>query len=103
MSSLNSQLHRLGCAETAEYFCGDIETPQHYILKYPFYSAPRNKLLKAIRDIVAPGVYHSILPHFDPLLFVNIVLKSCNDVKADENVNIFKAFQRFIIERGRFK
>ena len=39
----------------------------------------------------------------DPLLFVNIVLKGCNDVKADENVNIFKAFQHFIIESGRFK
>ena len=79
-----------------------METPQHYIL-CPLYSAPRNKLLKAIRDIIAPGVHHSILPHLDPLLFVNIVLKGCNDVKADENVNIFKAFQHFIIESGRFK
>ena len=62
---------------------------KHYILKCPLYSAPRNKLVKAIRDIIAPGVHHSILPHFDPLLFVNIVLKGSNDVKADENVNIF--------------
>ena len=61
---------------------------KHYILKCPLYSAPRNKLLKAIRDIIAPGVHHSILPHFDPLLFVNIVLKGSNDVKADVNVNI---------------
>ena len=90
-------------SETAECLCGDIETPQHYILKCPLYSAPRNKLLKAIRDIIAPGVHHSILPHLDPILFVNIVLKGCNDVQADENVNIFKAFQHFIIESGRFK
>ena len=103
MSSLNSQHHRVGCSETAECLCGDIETPQHYILKCPLYSAPRNKLLKAIRDIIAPGVHHSILPHLDQLLFVNIVLKGCNDVTADENVNIFKAFQHFIIESGRFK
>ena len=83
MSSLNSQLHRVGCSETVESLCGDIETPQHYIFKCPLYFAPRNKLLKAIRDIIAPGVHHSILPHLDPLLFVNIVLKGCNDVKAD--------------------
>ena len=103
MSSLNSQLHRVGCSETAECLCGDIETSQHYILKCPLYSAPQNKLLKAIRDIIAPGVHHSILPHLDPISFVNIVLKGCNDVKADENVNIFEAFQHFIIESGRFK
>ena len=103
MSSLNSQLHRVGCSETAECLCGDIETPQHYILKCPLFSAPRNKLLKAIRDIIAPGVHHSILPHLDPILFLNIVLKGCNAVKGDENVNIFKAFQHFIIESGRFK
>ena len=103
MSSLNSQLHLVGCSETAECLCGDIETPQHYILKCPLYSVPRNKLLKAIRNIIAPGVHHSILPHLDPLLFVNIVLKGCHYVKADENVNIFKAFQHFIIESGRFK
>ena len=68
-----------------------------------FYPSARNKLLKTIRDIIAPGVHHSILPHIDPILFVSIVLKGCNDVKADENVNIFKAFQNFIIESGRFK
>ena len=103
MSSLNSQLHRVGCSETAECLCSDIETPQHYILKCPLYSAPRHKLLKAIRHIIAPGVHHSILPHLDPFLFVNIVLKGFNDAKADENVNICKAFQHFIIESGRFK
>ena len=44
MSSLNSKLHRVGCSETAECLCGDIETPQHYILKGPLYSVPQNKL-----------------------------------------------------------
>ena len=57
MSNLNSQLHRVGCSETTECLCGDIEAPQHYILKCPLYSAPRNKLLKAIREIIAPGGY----------------------------------------------
>ena len=73
ISSLNSQLNRVGCSETAECLYGDIETPQHYILKCPLYSAPRNKLLKAIRYIIAPDVHHYILPHLAPLLFVNIV------------------------------
>ena len=103
MAGLNCQLHRVGCSETAECLCGEIETPQQYILKCPLYSAPRNKLLKSIRDIIAPGVHYSIPPHLEPLSFVNIVLKACNDVGVDENVNIFKSFQHFIIESGRFK
>ena len=46
----------------------------------------------------------STFRHLDLPSFVNIVLIDCNDVKADENVNIFKAFQHyFIIESGRFK
>ena len=46
MSSLNSQLHRVGCSKTA-----NIETPHHYALKCPLYSAPQNKLLKAVRAL----------------------------------------------------
>ena len=103
MSGLNSKPHRVGCSETDECLCGEIETPQHYILNCPFYSAPRNKLLKSIRDIIAPGVHPSILSHLEPLSCVNIVLKGCDDVRVDENVNIFKSFQHFIIESGCFK
>ena len=103
MSGLNSQLYRVGCSETVECLCGKIETTQHYILNCPLYSAPRNKLLKSIRYIIAPGVHPSILSHIEPLSFVNIVLIGCNDGRVDENVHIFKSFQHFIIESGHFE
>ena len=76
----------------------EIEARQRYILLKYLYSAPRNKLLNSIRDIIALGVQNSSeLPQLDLLDFVNIVLKGLNDITVDENVKIFKSSQHFII------
>ena len=79
----------------------EIEARQRYILLNYLYSAPRNKLLNSIRDIIAPGVQNSSeLPQLDLLDIINIVLKGSNDITVDENV---KTLHYYILRVGAFR
>ena len=102
MSPLAAHLFPYGSADTPLCSCGVRETTQHFLLECPHFAAQRTVLLVAIRDIIAPNLHWTVLPTIDKDRFMHIVLNGSNDLEDEDNVNLFKYVQCFIMSTGRF-
>ncbi len=102
-SSLNKDRFRLHLTDSPSCHCGaDIESHKHYILQCTSYSLLRNNLLKEIRDVVAPGASHFLLPQLSEDHFMELVIRGSTDLSIADNTRISLALQYYLVESGRF-
>ncbi len=85
-SSLNFDLFRKSIVTSPTCACGEIETPDHYILYCPLYTEHRRRFL-------------SSLPC--PMLFNNLIF-GCENLDNNENTLLFRKVQQFILATKRF-
>ncbi len=80
-SALNSNRFHLNLTDSAACTCGaPIENNTHYLVHCPLFSASRQKFLKCIRDLLAPGVAPTTIPALSNDYFVNLVLTGSNEL-----------------------
>ena len=66
MSQLSAHLFPFGYVDSPRCSCGVThETVSHYLLDCPLYAAQRERLLVAIRNIIAPTLHPATLPILD--------------------------------------
>lgn len=103
MSSLSAHLFPYGLSVSPDCLCGDRETVEHFLLECPRYAAHRVRLLVAVTNIIAPSVHYTMLPLIEKNAFVNMLLQGSSDASYDENCQIFKMVQNYILASERFK
>ena len=66
MSQLSAHLFPFGFVDSPRLSCGVThETVSHYLMGCPLYAAQRERLLVAIRNIIAPTLHPATLPFLD--------------------------------------
>ena len=102
-SQLSAHLFPFGFVESPRCSCGVThETVPHYFLDCPLYAAQRERLLVAIRNIIAPTLHPATLPILDKDAYIKILLFGSKDLSSEENILLFRATQNFILNSDRF-
>ncbi len=103
-SSLNSDRYKINLSDTASCECGAlVENNLHFLLHCANHGHARLSLLRAVRNIVAPGITPATLPALSEEYFTNMILNGSVDLSAEDNTKIFHALQTFLIVSGRFR
>ena len=103
MSQLSAHLFPFGFDESPRCSCGVThETVSHYLLDCPLYAAQRERLLVAIRNIIAPTLHPATSPTLDKDAYIKILLFGSKDLSSEENILLFRATQNFISNSDRF-
>ena len=98
-----AHLFPFGFVESPRCCCGVThETVSHYLLDCPLYAAQRERLLVAIRNIIAPTQHPARLPTLDKDAYINILFFGSKDLSSEENILLFRATQNFILSSDRF-
>ena len=102
MSQLSAHLFPFGFVESPRCSCGVThETVPHYLLDCLLYAAQRERLLVAIRNIIAPTLHPATLPILDKDAYIEILLFESKDLSSEENILLFRATQNFILNSDR--
>ena len=103
MSQLSAHLFPFGFVESPRCSCGVThETVPHYLLDCTLYAAQRERLLVAIRNIIAPTLHLATLPILDKDAYIKILLYGSKDLSSEENILLFRATHNFILNSDRF-
>ena len=103
MPQLSAHLFPFGFVESPGCSCGVThETVSHYLLDCPIYAAQRERLLVAIRNIIAPTLHPATLPTLDRDAYITILLFGSKDLPSEENILLFRATHNFILNSDRF-
>ena len=103
MSQLSAHLFPFGFVESPRCSCGVThETVLHYLLDCPLYAAQRERLLVAIRNIIAPTLHPATLPISAKDAYIKILLIGSKDLSSEENILLFRATQNVILNSDRF-
>ena len=87
MSQLSAHLFPFGFDESPRCSCGVThETVSHYLLDCRLYAAQRERLLAAIRNIIAPTLHPATLPILDKDAYIKILLFGSKDLSSEENI-----------------
>ena len=98
MSQLSAHLFPFGFVESPRCSCGVThETVSHYLLDCPLYAAQRERLLVAIRNVIAPTLHPATLPILDKAAYIKILLFGSKDLSLEENILLFRATQNIIL------
>ena len=80
MSQLSAHLFPFGFVESPRCSCGVThETAPHYLLDCPLYAAQRERLLVAIRNIIASTLHPATLSILDKDAYIKILLFGSKD------------------------
>ena len=102
MSQLSAHLFPFGFVESPRCSCGVAhETVPHYLMDCPLYAAQRERLLVAIRNIIAPTLHPATLPILDKDAYIKILLFGSKDLSSEEIILLFRATQNFILNSDR--
>ena len=100
MLQLSAHFFPFGLVESLRCSCGVThETVPYYLLDCPVYAAQRERLLVAIRNIIAPTLHPATLPILDKNAYNKILLFGSKDSSSEENIHLFRASQNFILNR----
>ena len=90
--SLNCHLFKYGMSDTCACNCGHpTESTKHFVLECPDFAAPRDTMLAAIRDVIAPGTHPRFLVDLDPNYLLTIILRGSTELSYQDNSTIFSA------------
>lgn len=102
-TGLNSHLFKYGRSDICACACGhNSETMKHYLLECPNYATPRDTLLVAIRNELAPRTNPRLPLDLDQNYFLRILLCGSLHLSNSSNNIISAAVQQYIISSGRF-
>ena len=103
MSQLSAHLFPFGYVDSPRCSCGVThETVSHYLLDCPLHVVQRERLLVAIRNIIAPTLHPATLPILDKDAYIKILLFGSKDLSSEENILVFRAKKHFILNSVRF-
>jgi hypothetical protein len=101
-NSLNSNLFKVGLAESPACECGfREETESHYLLFCPIYMVQRNILLDSVSQLVDEMDVHTLV-NSRPSRIVQLLLSGSGELPINLNSQIFKHTRKYIDDTARF-
>ena len=106
LSGLEHQRHRYHMIQESTCDeCGNLEDEIHFFVDCPAYTAPRNKMLRNVAALLAPGVHYSVLipdNRADSLLLTNTLLCGSKELNPEINEELLNHVINYISESKRF-
>ncbi len=106
LSALNGQRKRYRFIDDNKcvFYVARPEDEVHFFISCPFLVIPRQELMTCAREILGEHLYTSNiqLSETEKKNLVGIFINGLNTLSLEENIKLFSAVQKFVLNSGRF-